>query len=142
MFISRRSCLVLFAACLAPLAAHALDIPMNPALAADLLDSKTCFAVLKSGGRLLGYDLSEQLIVSSDGRLTELPEMGRSEIGDGRRRIYSNGRTVIVISPIRIRRTGTEQDFEFVIDEKALAVVIDGDRRQRLTIDVKLLCSP
>ena len=119
----------------------AVDIPMNSALANERLDSKTCFSVVKTQGHLVGYELSDML-VSSGGRLEVLPATGNFDVGDGKRRTYTNGKITVAITPISIKRHDIEKDVVFEIIEKTEAVISEGKRRQRLKLHVKLHCSP
>ncbi|PHV19163.1 hypothetical protein CSQ92_27705 [Janthinobacterium sp. BJB446] len=119
----------------------AIDIPMNSALANERLDSKTCFSVVKTQGQLLGYELSDML-VSSGGWLEVLPATGSFDVGDGKRRTYTNGKITVAITPISMKRHDIEKDVVFEIIEKAEAVISEGKLRQRLQLQVKLHCSP
>ncbi|OEZ60600.1 hypothetical protein DUGA6_28200 [Duganella sp. HH105] len=132
---------VVASACCTIGAAQALDIPMEARLAAERLDSKTCYAVLKTKGRLVGYELGGELLVSSGGKLTSVPSASSHDVGDGMPRRYEGGGLRLDIQPLSDQKTETIKDITYTIKERAVAVLVDQGKRRRLKLDILLSCS-
>lgn len=121
--------------------ALAVDIPMDAGLAAARLESKTCYAVLKSKGKLVGYELGGDLLVSSGGRLAVVPSASSQDVGDGQPRRYEGGGLSLDIKPLSDEKTETVKDITYTIKERAAAVLVEKGKRRRLKLDVLLSCA-
>lgn len=125
----------------ASVAAQALDIPMRPELVEAALDSKTCFSTLSSRGRLVGYELAEDLLASSGGKVVVLPTVNRAEVGDKMPRIYEGAGIRVVVEPRSTSRASWHPEEEEVRETARLTITGAGKRRT-LTIAVYFTCSP
>lgn len=133
--------LVVLGACCAVGQALAVDIPMDARLAAARLESKTCYAVLKSKGKLVGYELGGDLLVSAGGRLAVVPSASSHDVGDGQPRRYEGGGLSLDIKPLSDEKTETVKDITYTIKERAAAVLVEKGKRRRLKLDVLLSCA-
>lgn len=121
--------------------ALAVDIPMDARLAAGLLEAKTCYAVLKTRGRLVGYELGGELLLSSGGKLAAVPSASSHDVGDGMPRRYEGGGIGFDIQPLSDERTETVKDITYTIKERAAAVLVEKGKRRRFRLDVLLSCA-
>jgi len=118
-------------------------MPMNPALAEERLDSKTCYATIRRQGRLVGYELSE-LLLSVDGGLVTLTPAGPFALGDGKRRIYTGAGISAMLVPRRTKtRPGATADM-YTIDQHAtfMCILPGSVRARKFAVDIVLDCSP
>lgn len=114
----------------------AVDIPINPQLAMEALDSKTCYSTIASEGNLVGYELSAGLLLSVARRLVTLPALGAFEVGDSRRRRYFGHGIAVVIVPRRVQREDIEEEATSIIRERGLAIIEDRGRPIQVPIRV------
>jgi hypothetical protein len=134
-------CVLAAGACCVFGQARAIDIPMDAKLAEERLDSKTCYAVLKAGGKLVGYEMASDLLISSGGRLLAVPAATGHDIGDGLPRRYEGEGLRLDITPLNDKRTDTVPNVSYTIKERADAVLIENGKRRRFRLDVLLSCS-
>ncbi|RFP16053.1 hypothetical protein D0T23_09160 [Duganella sp. BJB475] len=121
--------------------ALAVDIPMDARLAAERLEAKTCYSVLTYKGRLVGYELGGELLVSSAGRLAAVPSASSHDVGDGMPRRYEGGGLSFDIKPLSDEKTETVKDITYTIKERAVAVLVEKGKRRRFKLDVLLSCA-
>ncbi|ELX13753.1 hypothetical protein Jab_1c23910 [Janthinobacterium sp. HH01] len=127
--------------CCAASAAWAVDIPMDSKLAAGRLEAKTCYATLKNKGKLVGYELNGDLLVSSAGRLVAVPSSSSHDVGDGKPRRYQGGGLDVEIKPLSDEKTETIKNITYTIKERAVAILIENGKRRRFRLDVLFNCS-
>lgn len=132
---------LLIGACCAAGAARAVDIPMDSQLAAARLEAKTCYATLKNKGRLVGYELNGDLLLSSAGRLVAVPSSSSHDVGDGEPRRYQGGGLDVEIKPLSDEKTETIKNITYTIKERAVAILIEKGRRKRFRLDVLFSCA-
>jgi hypothetical protein len=126
---------------LAP-AAQALDIPIHEDAAAELLDSKTCYATVSHAGALIGYELASSFIGSDKGKLLTLEADGNFSVGDRKKRRYAGTAVSIEITPGSSKKTPGQDEVSYIIRERGAAVITENGKARRLAVDVVLNCSP
>lgn len=116
--------------------AQAIDIPMPAGLAAQALDSKTCYSTITHKGGIAGYELNG-LLVSHRGQLLELPAVRHP------RRLYRSEAVGIEVE-IRaktIRRRGNTAE-SWHVTEKGYMTIRENGQQKTIPIMVKIDCTP
>lgn len=116
--------------------AQALDIPMPAGLAAQALDSKTCYSTITHKGGIAGYELNG-LLVSQHGQLLELPAVRHP------RRLYRSevaGIEVEIRAKIIHRRGNKNESWHAT--EKGYMMIRENGQQKTIPIMVKIDCTP
>lgn len=120
--------------------AIAMDVPMDRALAATKLDSKTCYSEIQLRHQLVAIELQD-LMISQGGRLVTMKADGNFEVGDKNQRKYTSGKMEITITPLTTVQKGDSMVFE--IREKAkMTITTKGKKPIKHDVDVFFNCSP
>lgn len=121
---------------LAAAGAQALDIPMPAGLAAQALDSKTCYSTITHKGGVVGYELNG-LLVAQGGRLLELPAVRHPQ------RLYRSqaAGVEVEIRAKTIRRRGNQAE-SWHATEKGRMTIRENGQQQTLPIMVEIDCTP
>ena len=123
--------------------AHALDFPMNGALADELLDSKTCYGTIMSNGKLVAYELND-LLISIDGRLIALPavqNISESESEYGKLRVYVKEGVSVSIVQKSYKKKSWDAD-AYQVRERSELFISENGRRKFMKVTIASDCSP